>query len=64
MKCPYCDEGEIRVAIIKSSGKRISICEECDTAWEDEIDNQRGANFDTYMKAEGIRGSWEELEIK
>lgn len=32
--CPYCGEyGRVLPARIKSTGERISICEECDTVW-------------------------------
>ena len=64
MKCPYCEEGEIVVAKIKNSGKIINICEECDTVWEDKINNQTGMNFDTYMQSKGFYASWKELEIQ
>ena len=42
----------------------INICEECDTVWEDKVNNQTGVNLDAYMKTEGIKASWGELEIQ
>lgn len=40
IECPYCDgQGEVLNAVIKKTGEKIKICDECDTIWvEDEFD--------------------------
>lgn len=48
---------------MKKSGKRIFICEECDTVWEREVNSQIGVGFETYMNSKGYEAGWDELEI-
>ncbi|MBO5389205.1 MAG: hypothetical protein J6A59_13960 [Lachnospiraceae bacterium] len=63
MICPYCEYGRIFKAKIRDCDKKIYICEECDTVWEEQINDETGVGFDRYMKEIGMRGSWDELEI-
>ncbi len=63
MLCPYCECGMILKARIKNIDKEIYICEECDTAWEEEINNETGIGLDKYMKKIGKCGGWNEIEI-
>lgn len=63
MICPYCEQGVVQEAKMKKSGKRIFICEECDTVWEREVNSQIGVGFETYMNSKGYEASWDELEI-
>lgn len=63
MVCPYCEQGRIVMAKIKKTGKKINICEECDTVWEYEINLMTGKDFAVFMKNEGCKSDWEELEI-
>lgn len=39
-------------------------CEECDTIWENKIDNQTRVNFNAYMQNNGYKASWDEVEIE
>ncbi len=62
MYCPYCDEGELYTAIIKKLEKKIYICEECDSIWTtDDISDETGSNFSSYMESEGLEALWSEL---
>lgn len=63
MVCPYCEQGKVIVAKIKRNGKKIHLCEECDTVWEGEIDLISGIGFDLFMKNEGCEANWSELEV-
>ncbi len=47
MYCPYCEQGKIVKAIVKSSGELIFICEECDTVWasHEKISSHTGLFF-------------------
>lgn len=63
MLCPYCEYGMILKARIKDIDKEICICEECDTVWEEEINDETGVGFVKYMKKIGKCGSWDEIEI-
>lgn len=63
MVCPYCEQGEVLVARIKKKNKSIFVCDECDTVWVKEINSQVGIGFDTFMKSEGCKASWDELEV-
>ena len=38
--CPYCGQGAVRRAKIKETRKNIFICEECDTVWENEVNDK------------------------
>lgn len=63
MVCPYCEQGVVITAKIKKNNKLIYLCEECDTVWEGEINLQNGIGFDIFMKKEGYKVTWDELEI-
>lgn len=57
MLCPYCEYGMILKERIKDIDKEIYICEECDTVWEEEINDKTGVGFAKYMKKIGKCGS-------
>ena len=38
--CPYCGQGAVRKAKIKENGKKIFFCIECDTVWENEVNDK------------------------
>ena len=63
MLCPYCEYGMVLRAKIKDLDKKIYICEECDTVWEEVINDETGVGFTEYMKNMGRCGSWDEIEI-
>ena len=50
-------------AIIKDLDKRIYVCEEGDTVWEEGIEGEAGVGFTEYMKKMGRGGSWDEIEV-
>ena len=53
MLCPYCEYGMVLRAKIKDLDKKIYICEECDTVWEEVINDETGVGFAEYMKKMG-----------
>lgn len=63
MVCPYCEQDKVIVAKIKRNGKKIYLCEECDTVWEGKINLISGIDFDLFMKNEGCEANWSELEV-
>jgi uncharacterized Zn finger protein len=66
MLCPRCDQqGEVIAAVIKATGERVRICDECDALWSDgkPIDKYAFVDFSTYVAQFGLRGTWDELEI-
>ena len=65
MYYPYCEQGKIKKAIIKSSGEMIFICEECDTVWasHEKISDTTGLVFSLYADAHNIKPLWSELEL-
>lgn len=65
MNCPYCDQGEIVVAIVKSTNEKISICDECDTVWTalEKISDTTGVIFEIYANAHDLKPLWTELEL-
>ncbi|MBE6753200.1 MAG: hypothetical protein E7559_02415 [Ruminococcaceae bacterium] len=63
MLCPYCEYGMVLRAYIKDTDKKIYICEECDTVWEEIISDETGVGFAKYMEKIGRCGSWDEIEV-
>ena len=65
MICPYCKQGEITKAKLKTNNSIIFICEECDTVWkEDEkISNITGKGFEFFAEEQKIKPVWAELEL-
>ena len=61
--CPFCDGyGLINEAIIRKSGVRIYICEECDTMWTSlDIRENNCQNFEKFMNDQGLQGLWRGL---
>ncbi len=65
MCCPYCGQGRIVKAIIKSSGEVIHICDECDMVWTscEKITNNTSLIFSLYAAAHNLKPLWTELEL-
>ena len=65
MYCPYCEQGKIVKAIVKSSGELIFICEECDTVWasHEKISSHTGLVFSLYADVHNLESLWSELEV-
>ena len=65
MYCPYCEQGKIVKAIVKSSGELIFICEECDTVWasHEKISFHTGLVFSLYADVHNMESLWSELEV-
>lgn len=66
MYCPYCNQGKIVKAIIKSTGEIICICDECDTVWtsHERISDTTGMTFSFYANAHNFKPLWTELELQ
>ena len=65
MICPYCNQGKIEKAKLKTNNIIIFICEECDTVWRDneKISNNTGEGFDFFAEKLNINPVWDELEL-
>ncbi|MCR1870473.1 hypothetical protein [Longicatena caecimuris] len=65
MVCPYCEQGNVVQVKIKRTGKKIYICDECDTIWlnGETISHFNGTGFEEYAKANGFQSIWTELEL-
>lgn len=61
--CPFCEQGIVHKAMIKKTGTRIYICDECDATWQIgcEIRSDSFEGFDVLMKRLGGKGLWSEL---
>ena len=60
--CPYCKQDYILEVRVKKTGQLFKICPECDTVWNNEVSDKEGCGFGIYMKENGLKGCWEELE--
>lgn len=61
--CPYCEQGVILKVKLKKNNKVFLLCDECDAAWTEEVSDHTGTRFDIFMKSEGYKNSWDEIEI-
>lgn len=61
--CPYCEQGVILNAKVKRINLNVKICPECDTVWEGDVSDQEGCNYVRFADKNGLRNSWDELEI-
>lgn len=66
MYCPYCNQGKIYKAIIKSTNEIIFICDECDTVWtsNEKISDTTGIIFSLYANVCNFEPIWSELELQ
>ncbi|MGN1340332.1 MAG: tRNA (adenosine(37)-N6)-threonylcarbamoyltransferase complex ATPase subunit type 1 TsaE [Oscillospiraceae bacterium] len=61
--CPLCGGAELMRAVVKQTGERISVCEECDALWtEPRITADNARIFGEYMQSKGLKPYWNELE--
>jgi len=63
MLCPYCLQGEIVEAKVKRTKEKIKICDECDTVWINDISNEKGISFDSFMQQRNCHSLWSELVL-
>lgn len=68
MLCPTCGEyGDLVYIRVKSTGKGVIACVECDLLWESDDPNKISADSATdvtsYLTEHGFPPSWDELEI-
>jgi uncharacterized protein (DUF983 family) len=62
--CPYCEQGDIAQAFLKSQPEIIfSYCGECDTVWLYPviISNTTGMIFEEFMKSMRKTPDWQEI---
>lgn len=65
MLCPRCDEqGEVQQFVIKKTGERVNLCDECDALW---VEGERVTvgnfvDFSTCVARFGLAGTWDEVE--
>jgi len=65
MLCPRCDQqGEVELMVIKKTGERVYLCDECDALWKegDEVTKSNFIDFSTYVAQFGLSGTWDEIE--
>ena len=62
MTCPYCLQGNVYSANVKKTGKKIFICEECDTVWSGSVCDETATNLEDYMETLGLKPVWDELD--
>jgi len=66
MECPRCDgQGILHKVIIKKTGEKVWLCDECDALWPLETPISKTTlfhDFSTYVKRYGLKGTWDEVE--
>lgn len=65
MTCPLCDQGEIRLVQVKSTGEILQVCDECDATWlQSEYPNTQSPRaFGTLLQSQGLKGLWSEITV-
>lgn len=65
MICPCCGEGPVREAIVRATGERVCVCDECDTVWtpREPVSDTTGLIFDLFARPRGLEPLWTELEL-
>jgi hypothetical protein len=66
MKCPRCDQqGDVVVVVIKKTGERVHLCDQCDALWREgnEVTKANFVDFSTYVEQFGLHGTWQEVEV-
>lgn len=68
MLCPTCCEyGDLVYIAVKSTGKKVIACTECDSLWEGDdpkkITADSATDVTSYLIAHRLTPSWDEFEI-
>lgn len=65
MLCPRCEQGDICRAQIKSSGKLVYVCQECEATWfsAEAIGVDAFVDFGSYMEELGLPPLWSSLVL-
>jgi len=67
MLCPICGEyGDLVVARVKKTGKKVIVCTECDSLWKDievELLANNAMDVSQFLSESGLAPTWDELEI-
>ena len=61
--CPYCSQDQVWSVRLPSAGP-FAMCFECDSVWlpEEQISDNTGANFESYMQSLGKPADWSDIE--
>ena len=51
--------------IIKKTGERVRLCDECDALWREDvrIEKNNFQDFSTYVARFGLNGTWDEVDV-
>ncbi|KAB7773240.1 hypothetical protein CEK69_04705 [Xanthomonas sp. LMG 12462] len=65
MLCPRCEQGDICTAKIKSTGRLLYICQECEATWfsSEAVGLEPFVDFGTYMETLGLPPLWSSLDV-
>ncbi len=65
MLCPRCEQGDICKAQIKSNGKLVYVCQECEATWfsAESVGVDAFVDFGTYMEGLGLLPLWSSLAV-
>ena len=62
--CPRCEGGGVRKWLLRPTGERISMCEECDAMWLDgvAIEHETFTDFEDFLASRGMKDAYGALE--
>jgi len=65
MLCPRCEQGDVCKAQIKSNGKLVYVCQECEATWfsAEAVGVESFVDFGTYMEGVGLPPLWSSLTV-
>lgn len=61
--CPRCEQGIVLEKVIKSTNKKIFICDECEAVWfhKEDVGMKPFIDYGTYMVQLSLPPLWSEL---
>lgn len=65
LRCPDCNQSWIICVYVPALRKRIYVCDECETTWMTQdgiVGNEQPVNFVHFLRANGLKGEWSEVE--
>jgi hypothetical protein len=64
-ECPRCGQGFLDAALIKMTGERVVVCDECEALWTggEEPTIQCFQDRVTFLRSKGIDGGWDALDM-